>query len=133
MPDGVCTTPQQTGCTAPAADDYLDSILALKLSDGTIAWADHTLSTDLWTLPQPVGPDFDFGAGPNLFTTTSPATGRAEQLLGAGAEERRVLGGRPRYRQGRLADHNRPDGRRDQRRHRVRHGHRRAAHLRGRG
>jgi polyvinyl alcohol dehydrogenase (cytochrome) len=86
VPDGVCTTPQQTGCTSPVADDYVDSILALKLSDGTIAWADHTLSTDLWTLPQPVGPDFDFGAGPNLFTTVNPATHRPEQLLGAGAK-----------------------------------------------
>jgi polyvinyl alcohol dehydrogenase (cytochrome) len=84
VPDGVCTTPQQTGCTSPVADDYVDSILALKLSDGTVAWADHTLNSDLWTLPQPVGPDFDFGAGPNLFTTTSPVTGRPEQLLGIG-------------------------------------------------
>src|SRR5712664_4098046 len=84
VPDGVCTTPQQTGCTPPAADDYLDSIVALKLSDGTVAWADRTLNGDLWTLPQPTGPDFDFGAGPNLFTTTSPVTGRPEQLLGAG-------------------------------------------------
>jgi polyvinyl alcohol dehydrogenase (cytochrome) len=84
VPAGVCTTPQQTGCTPPAADDYVDSILALKLSDGTVAWADHTLNGDLWTLPQPTGPDFDFGAGPNLFTTTNPVTGRPEQLLGAG-------------------------------------------------
>jgi len=84
VPAGVCTTPQQTGCTPPAADDYVDSLLALKLGDGTVAWADHTLNGDLWTLPQPVGPDFDFGAGPNLFTTASPVTGRPEQLLGAG-------------------------------------------------
>ena len=40
VPAGVCTTPQQTGCTAPAADDYVDSILALRLSDGSVAWAD---------------------------------------------------------------------------------------------
>jgi polyvinyl alcohol dehydrogenase (cytochrome) len=84
VPAGVCTTPQQTGCTPPAADDYLDSIVALRLSDGTVAWADHTLNGDLWTLPQPTGPDFDFGAGPNLFTTRNPVTGRPEQLLGAG-------------------------------------------------
>jgi hypothetical protein len=31
VPAGVCTTPQQTGCTPPAADDYVGSILALKL------------------------------------------------------------------------------------------------------
>ena len=84
VPDGVCTTPQQTGCASPAADDYVDSILALRLSDGTVAWADHTLNGDLWTRPQPTGPDYDFGAGPNLFATTNPATGRPEQLLGAG-------------------------------------------------
>jgi len=83
IPAGVCTTPEQTGCTQPAADDYVDSILALKLSDGTVAWADRTLNSDMWTLPQPLGPDFDFGAGPNLFTTTNPVTGRPEQLLGA--------------------------------------------------
>jgi polyvinyl alcohol dehydrogenase (cytochrome) len=84
VPAGVCTAPGQTGCTQPAADDYLDSILALKLSDGAVAWADHTLDTDLWTVPQPSGPDFDFGAGPNLFTTRDPVTGRARQLLGIG-------------------------------------------------
>jgi polyvinyl alcohol dehydrogenase (cytochrome) len=58
--------------------------VALKLNDGTVAWADHTLDTDLWTVPQPSGPDFDFGAGPNLFTTRDPVTGRARQLLGIG-------------------------------------------------
>ena len=84
VPAGVCTTPQQTGCTSPAADDYVDSILALKLGDGTVAWADRTLNSDMWTLLRPLGPDFDFGAGANLFTTTSPVTGRPEQLLGAG-------------------------------------------------
>jgi polyvinyl alcohol dehydrogenase (cytochrome) len=84
VPDGVCTAPGQTGCTKAADDDYLDAILALRLRDGKVAWADHTLDADLWTVPQPSGPDFDFGAGPNLFTTTDPATGRPEQLLGIG-------------------------------------------------
>jgi polyvinyl alcohol dehydrogenase (cytochrome) len=84
VPDGVCTAPDETGCTPPAADDYVDSIVALKLRDGKVLWADRTLDADLWTLPRPAGPDFDFGAGPNLFTTTNPATGRPEQLLGIG-------------------------------------------------
>jgi polyvinyl alcohol dehydrogenase (cytochrome) len=84
VPAGVCATPEQTGCTAPAADDYVDSMLALRLGDGTVAWADRTLNGDLWTLPQPTGPDYDFGTGPNLFTTTSLATGRPEQLVGFG-------------------------------------------------
>jgi polyvinyl alcohol dehydrogenase (cytochrome) len=84
VPAGVCTTPQQTGCAPPAADDYVDSIMALKLSDGAVAWADPTVNGDLWTLLQPTGPDFDFGAGPNLFTTVNRVTGRPEQMLGAG-------------------------------------------------
>jgi polyvinyl alcohol dehydrogenase (cytochrome) len=82
VPAGVCTAPQQTGCTPPVADNYLDSIVALRLSDGTVAWADHTLEGDLWKLTQPTWPDYDFGAGPNLFTTRNPVTGRPEQLLG---------------------------------------------------
>ncbi len=84
VPSGVCTSPGQIGRTQPAATDYVDSILALRLGSGALAWADHTLNSDLWTVPKPTGPDFDFGAGPNLFTTTNPATGRTEQLLGIG-------------------------------------------------
>lgn len=33
VPPGVCTTPEQTGCTSPAADDYVDSMLALRPRD----------------------------------------------------------------------------------------------------
>jgi polyvinyl alcohol dehydrogenase (cytochrome) len=84
VPPGVCTAPGQTGCAHPASDDYADSILALNLRTGAVAWADHTLSSDVWTIARPVGPDFDFGSGPNLFITTNPATGQREQLLGIG-------------------------------------------------
>ena len=79
-PAGVCDEPGQTNCTPPVADDYVDSILALRLSDGSVAWADHTNNGDLWTRPQPIGPDYDFGAGANLFTVP----GTREQLLGIG-------------------------------------------------
>ncbi len=84
VPPGVCSQAGQTGCTAPATDDYADSILALNLQTGAVVWADHTLSADVWTVAMPTGPDFDFGSGPNLFTTTNPATGQSEQLLGIG-------------------------------------------------
>jgi polyvinyl alcohol dehydrogenase (cytochrome) len=89
VPAGVCTTPGQTGCTQPAAGDYVDSILALNLRNGAIVWADHTLSSDAFTgtCAQPgvtCGPDFDFGSAPNLFTTTNPKTGGPGQLLGIG-------------------------------------------------
>jgi polyvinyl alcohol dehydrogenase (cytochrome) len=84
VPAGVCTMPGQTGCTPAAAGDYVDSILALNLGTGAITWADHTLSSDEFTIAAPTGPDFDFGSAPNLFTTTNPVTGRPEQLLGIG-------------------------------------------------
>jgi outer membrane protein assembly factor BamB len=84
VPPGVCTSPSQTDCTPSAPDNYEDSIIAVRLNTGAVAWADHTLSGDLWTVAQPDGPDFDFGAGPNLFTTTNPTTGESEQLLGIG-------------------------------------------------
>jgi polyvinyl alcohol dehydrogenase (cytochrome) len=89
VPPGICTMPGQTGCTQPPADDYVDSILALNLRTGAITWADHTLTSDNFTLTctEPgvtCGPDYDIGTGPNLFTTTNPATGRPAQLLGIG-------------------------------------------------
>src|SRR6266702_2739863 len=62
VPSGVCTKPGQTGCTPPAPGDYADSILALNLQTGAVAWADHTLSSDVWTVAMPTGPDFDFGS-----------------------------------------------------------------------
>ncbi|HEY3605873.1 MAG TPA: PQQ-binding-like beta-propeller repeat protein [Pseudonocardiaceae bacterium] len=80
VPAGVCQDPGQTGCAQPVADDHLDSILALRLRDGSIAWADHTLDSDQWTVPRPTGPDFDFGSGANLFTVP----GTHKQLLGIG-------------------------------------------------
>jgi len=84
VPSGVCMAPGQTGCTAAAANDYVDSILALNLYTGAVAWADRTLSGDQFTVAAPFGPDFDFGTAPNLFTTTNPVTGLPEQLLGIG-------------------------------------------------
>ena len=88
-PPGVCTLPGQTGCTPPAADDYVDSILALNMRTGAVVWADRTLTSDVGTSAckqrgVTCGPDYDFGSMPNLFTTTDPRTGRREQLLGTG-------------------------------------------------
>jgi polyvinyl alcohol dehydrogenase (cytochrome) len=85
VPSGVCSTPGETGCAPPAPDDHADSILALDMGTGAIRWATSTLSGDAWStacgVPSTLqcGPDFDFGSGPNLYTT--PA-GRL--LLGIG-------------------------------------------------
>jgi polyvinyl alcohol dehydrogenase (cytochrome) len=86
VPAGVCSAPAQTGCTPPAADDYVDALLALNLTTGAPTWALRTLSTDVnshaCTSTTSCGPDFDFGSDPNLFTATIGGVSR--QLLGIG-------------------------------------------------
>lgn len=87
VPAGICTQPGQSGCTPPPPSDHVDSILALNLHTGAVVWSDDTLASDSWTAActQPIcGPDFDLGSAPNLYTTTNPATGQPEQLLGIG-------------------------------------------------
>jgi polyvinyl alcohol dehydrogenase (cytochrome) len=81
-PDGVCTTPDQTGCTPPSPDDHFDSIVAFDHKTGAIAWATPTLTADTWTIAKQFGPDFDFGTSPNLYTTT--INGTPTELLGIG-------------------------------------------------
>ena len=85
-PAGVCTAPGQTGCTAPAATDYFDSLLALHLSTGTVAWSMRTLSADVnstaCATSPPCGPDYDMGSAPNLFTATIGGVPRS--LIGIG-------------------------------------------------
>lgn len=82
VPAGICTSPGQTGCTPPAANDYSDSVVALNLSTGAVAWAHRTLSADAWTAVTPQGPDWDFGSGPNLYT--ADVNGTPTPLLGIG-------------------------------------------------
>lgn len=86
VPAGVCTSPGQTGCAPTAPTDYADSILALRVADGTVAWTLQTLSSDVSSsMCQDVttcGPDFDFGSGANLFTATIKGVSR--KLVGAG-------------------------------------------------
>jgi polyvinyl alcohol dehydrogenase (cytochrome) len=77
-----------------AEDDYVDSILAFDLRDGTRKWGTRVQGFDAWTIacilpptpanwcPFPTSPDYDFGSGPNLFTVH--AGGAPRDLLGAG-------------------------------------------------
>jgi polyvinyl alcohol dehydrogenase (cytochrome) len=88
VPAGVCTTPGETGCTAPASDDYADSVVALSIFTGVVTWSHPTLTADVTTTActspaEECGPDFDFGSGPNLYTVTG-AYGIKRQLLGIG-------------------------------------------------
>ena len=83
-PPGVCLTPEETGCEESRPDNHFDSIVAVRLTDGAIAWARRTLRADVFSSQCLCGPDLDFGAAPNLFTTTDPKTGRARQVIGIG-------------------------------------------------
>jgi polyvinyl alcohol dehydrogenase (cytochrome) len=80
---GYCVNPGQTNCTPLPGDAHIDSIVALNLITGKVAWSHHTLTADTWTMSRPnSSPDFDFGAGPNLYTTT--IQGIRTDVLGAG-------------------------------------------------
>ena len=73
----------QTGMHPEDPADHIDSVLALSLKTGTIAWSDDTLSADTWTITMPNdAPNYDFGAAPNLYTTT--IDGHPAQILGIG-------------------------------------------------
>ena len=83
VPPGVCQTPEAANCTPSAPDNYIESIVALNLKTGHVAWATHTLPADVSTnFIRDEGPDYDFGQGPILFTTE--VDGRATTWLGAG-------------------------------------------------
>ena len=88
VPAGICTQPNQTGCTQPPATDHADSIVALSLLTGAIAWATPTLTADVSTTActnpaELCGPDFDFGSGPNVYTARLP-NGLPRTLVGIG-------------------------------------------------
>jgi len=89
VPAGVCTEPNEKGCTEPAATDHPDSILALNMFTGEIVWATPTDTADTWTencdtgVTLLCGPDADFGSGPNVYTTTMP-DGSRRTLIGIG-------------------------------------------------
>ena len=55
-----------------------DAIVALDAKTGKVRWSRQLTAHDVWTMPKPTGPDYDFGAGPQLFQ----AGGR--RLVGAG-------------------------------------------------
>ncbi len=60
-----------------------DSIIALDLGTGEPRWISQmTPGGDVFTIPNPVGPDFGFGTNPILFE--AEVDGTARQLLGAG-------------------------------------------------
>lgn len=81
VPDGVCETPDQTGCTDAADDNYIDAVVALRPGTGKVAWAYKTLTADVFTVPEG-GLDYDFASGPNLYSTV--INGHRKDVLGVG-------------------------------------------------
>jgi polyvinyl alcohol dehydrogenase (cytochrome) len=86
----TCLTNGGTSCYSP--DDHFDSVMALNLTTGAVKWAKAVQPSDTENFacvvgpssncPPPAGPDFDFGAGPNLYTVT--VGGQPHTILGAG-------------------------------------------------
>lgn len=75
--------PETTGGLTPG--NFVDALVALDLSNGAIKWGNRLQGADTWNLSQPqtpLGPDYDFGSGPNLFTVKKQ--GKKVDLLGAG-------------------------------------------------
>jgi polyvinyl alcohol dehydrogenase (cytochrome) len=76
-------------CQDPS--NLFNSVVSLDLATGAVKWAMRGSSADAWkvacnysgpTCPDPEGPDFDFGAGANLFTAT--IQGALTDVVGAG-------------------------------------------------
>lgn len=83
VPEGVCRSTKQQNCKPGSPANHVDSFVALNLKTGKIAWTRGTLSADMSTnFNHNDGPDYDFGSGPSLFTTT--IDGHPRTLLGAG-------------------------------------------------
>jgi polyvinyl alcohol dehydrogenase (cytochrome) len=76
------------GVTNLPTGDHIESIMALDLDSGAIKWSQRMTTSDVWNLgyyvvdPSSGGPDWDFGAGPNLFEAR--IGGKSQDVLGAG-------------------------------------------------
>jgi polyvinyl alcohol dehydrogenase (cytochrome) len=87
----ACITAGGTPDTCNSPDDHLDSVLALRMSDGTFKWSTRLSDSDDWNFnciflkarcPVNSGSDFDFGSGVQLLTIQTPAGPKT--ILGAG-------------------------------------------------
>ena len=61
-----------------------DAMVAVSARSGETKWVTQTFNNDLWTGANPIGPDYDFGAGPQLFSAT--VGGQTKQLVGGGSK-----------------------------------------------
>lgn len=59
-----------------------DALIAVNAKTGAIRWHRQVTMHDVWTMADPKGPDYDFGAGPQLFEAL--IKGKRRKLVGAG-------------------------------------------------
>lgn len=59
-----------------------DSMFAVDAKTGDTKWSKQIYNQDVWVGAMPIGPDFDFAGGPQLFSAT--VNGQAKKLVGAG-------------------------------------------------
>lgn len=64
--------------------DMEDAAVAVEARTGRTKWVTQTFKHDVWLPTKPVGPDYDFGAGPQLFTAT--VNGQTRKLVGGGSK-----------------------------------------------
>lgn len=69
--------------TAPA-DEHTDSVVALRIADGAIAWSFQGLANDVFTQANAASPDWDFGSTASLFRDAS-----GKLLVGIGQKSSR--------------------------------------------
>lgn len=65
------------------ATDLSDSMIAVDTKNGDTLWSYQVTSHDVWIPPMAIGPDYDFGAGPQLFSAKD-GDGNSRPLVGAG-------------------------------------------------
>ncbi|WP_420593991.1 PQQ-binding-like beta-propeller repeat protein [Deinococcus sp.] len=61
-----------------------DAMVAANARSGEIKWVTQTFKDDVWLPVSPDGPDYDFGAGPQLFEAS--IGGQVKQLVGGGSK-----------------------------------------------
>lgn len=68
--------------TGEEAAPLSDALVAVRADNGEIQWARQTYEHDVWLPGKPLGPDYDFGAGPQLLDVS--IDGRDRGLVIAG-------------------------------------------------
>lgn len=69
------------------ASPLSDAMIAADAKTGRIVWARQFTSHDVWTMAEPIGPDYDFAAAPQLFEAN--IGGQLRRLVGAGQKSGR--------------------------------------------